>query len=87
MLGVVSTGVRHIVEDFLWVEIVPLGNRNQPLWSESAFSVNVHSHASATTLLDRHLSSHTQRVAQLSLAGSKLSEYFRDGARLEPPLQ
>lgn len=86
-----SPYLKHkILSCFLYMEqcivcvcvCVPLGHSEQSLRSEGALSVDVHGLPFSSTLIDRKLTRHRQRVAQLSLSCTELTEHLCDGARL-----
>lgn len=71
----------------LTVEAEPLSNCGEALRSERAFCVDVHRFPLPPPRVKRLLARHTERVAQLGLAGAKLPEHFCQGARFDASLK
>lgn len=82
LISVVSSSVRHVIENLLLVEVVPLSDWNESLWSESALAVNEHGFTCSTALRARHLAGDAESVAELRLSSSELTEELGDRACL-----
>ena len=87
VLGVVSLGVRHIVQHRVGVHPEALGDGDEPLRPERALRVDVHGLTLGAALVERELARHRERVAQLRLARPELSVNLRQRSRLETPTQ
>ena len=61
-----------------------MGQADGPPSPEGPLRVDVHGLALTPTLVHRHLGGHTERVAELGLAGPELAEDLGQGARLDP---
>ena len=85
LLGCVGSGVQHIVENRLLVQIVTVGNRPQPVWTKRVLGVDVDDLPSSVSVLAGQLGGDTQGVRQLCLAGSELTEHLGDGHGLQAP--
>ena len=82
LISVVSSSVRHVIENLLLVEVVPLSDWNESLWSESALAVDEHGLTCSTALRARHLAGDAESVAELRLSSSELTEELSDRACL-----
>mmetsp|Transcript_11446 Transcript_11446/g.29035 ORF Transcript_11446/g.29035 Transcript_11446/m.29035 type:complete len:220 (-) Transcript_11446:55-714(-) len=81
------TGVGHVVQDVVRVEVEPLRDLLQALGPEGALRVDVEGLALAAALLQGQLARHAQGVAELRLAAAVLAVNLRDGPGLQPALQ
>ena len=69
MVGVVSSGVGHVVQDVAALEAISVRHRQEPLRSEGALGVNVEALALRPPVVYRQLTGDGQGVAKLRLAG------------------
>jgi hypothetical protein len=85
MVGIVSSGIRDVVEHFFSVEPVPLRDGEQTNGAEGAFGIDVETLALSTAHADRQLACHRERVADLRLSGTEFAEELCDRSRLYSP--
>ena len=82
LISIVGSSIRDVIKDFLLIEAKPLSDWHQSFWSERSLCVDVHRHASPTSILDWKLASHAKRVAKLGLTSPEFAKDPRDRACL-----
>jgi hypothetical protein len=78
MVGIVSSSIGHIVEDFLSNKPVSLGNCQESNWSEGSLGIDVETLALASTHIKGQLASYCKSMANLTLSRSEFSKNLRD---------
>jgi hypothetical protein len=78
MVGIVSSSISDIVEDFLSNESVSLGNRQESNWPEGSLGIDVETLALTSTHIKGQLAGYCKSVADLTLSRSEFSKNLCD---------
>mmetsp|Transcript_39692 Transcript_39692/g.78187 ORF Transcript_39692/g.78187 Transcript_39692/m.78187 type:complete len:293 (-) Transcript_39692:250-1128(-) len=87
VFAVVRPGNHDVVQRSLRVQVEPLGDGNDATGTEGVLCIDPKTLPFSPVGLERKLTSHSQRVTELGLPGSKLANKLSDTACLYPTLK